>query len=172
MFGTQAHRKQVVFGGRRIAPAAAALIVLLLFAGWGCASSGQQLVVGECDSGKVLLKLEVKPGTDFSIWFLHSYDKAPFEEHYRVLGDGYILLTHMTFKSSLNGQGFALGTYHAKPGGSAELADINQKNDQVIFRLGSPDLANHALMIDGRRVRLLDYANAGTLLCLRVRSFE
>jgi hypothetical protein len=100
---------------------------------------------------------------------LNSYDRAYFEEHYRALGDGKILLTHMTFKSSLNGQGFELGTYRAKPDGSAELIDINKSMDQIVFRLGSPDLANHTLLIHGHRLPLLDYADAGALLCISVQ---
>ena len=37
------------------------------------------------------------------------------------------MLTHMTFKSALNGQGFEMGTYRARSDGSAELADINKQ---------------------------------------------
>jgi len=133
------------------------------------AQSGLCLEVTVCDTGEVLLQLEITAGTEFSIRFLHSYDRAPFEEHYRALGRERILLTHMTFKGSLNGQGFVLGTYRPMPGGSAELADIDQELEQVTFRLGSPDLADHTLSIGGRRLRLLDYAEAGTLLCIRVR---
>lgn len=144
---------------------------LLLISLAGCAHRHSPLTlnVATCNTGTALLRLPVNPGTDFSVWFLNSYDRAYFEEHYRVLGDGKILLTHMTFKSSLNGQGFELGTYRARADGSAELTDINKPMDQIVFRSGSPDLANHTLLIHGRRLPLLDYADAGELLCIRVQ---
>ena len=167
-------RKHLKRRGRRSIRTAAAAI--LLFAITLCfpvvgsrAHSGLRLEVTACDTGEVLLRMEVSAGAEFSVWFLHSYDRAPFEEHYRVLGREHIRLTHMTFKGSLNGQGFVLGTYRSLPDGSAELADIDQEVDQVSFRLGSPDMADHTLSIGGRRLRLLDYAEAGTLLCIRVR---
>lgn len=162
--------KQWIRGRARRIVMMALVCALFFLAGCGWTDPRLQLAVVECDSDKVILRLEAKPGTDFSVWFLHSYDRAYFEEHYQVLGKGRILLTHMTMKSTLNGQGFEKGTYHSKPDGSAELSDINQEIEQVVFRLGSPDLANHALLISGRRLRLLDYADAGDLLCIRVQS--
>jgi hypothetical protein len=152
-----------------IAIATVFLLPLLLLAGCWRIPQRFYIEVAQYNSGAILLRQMVAPGDGFSIWFFHSYDRAPFEEHYRVIGENQILLTHMTFKSSLNGQGFVLGTYRSRGDGSAELADINQKLEQVVFRLGSPDLANHALIINGRRLRLLDYAEAGSLLCIRIK---
>ena len=151
---------------------AATLLVTLLITFAGCFwhHPASQLVVTACDTGKAVLALAVRPGTEFSIWFLNSYDRAYFEEHYRVLGEGTVMLTHMTFKSSLNGQGFEFGTYRTNPDGSAQLAGINKTMDQIRFRLGSPDLANHTLFIDDRRIPLLDYAEAGELLCIGILS--
>lgn len=155
---------------------AAVILVILLLAGCGRrASTALLLDVRACDSQKSLLRLKVRPETQFSVWFFHSYDRAPFEEHYRVAGPDHIRLTHMTFRSSLNGQGFAVGTYRAQPDGSAALVDIDQDLDQVHFQLGSPDMANHTLRIHDppnpdRVYRLLDVAEAGDLICITVRS--
>lgn len=161
--------KQMVFNRHKLITVTAISIILLSIAAWSSATTRLHLEVVECDSQTVILRLKVKPGSNFSVWFFHSYDRAYFEEHYRILNEGRIILTHMTFKSSLNGQGFEMGTYHSKPDGSAELSDINQEIKQVVFRLGSPDLANHALLIHGQRLRLLDYADAGDLLCIRTQ---
>ncbi|MFH1032989.1 MAG: DUF1850 domain-containing protein [Pseudomonadota bacterium] len=143
----------------------AGLLVLLL-AGWYLRAPVLRLEV-QGEDGRPLLSLAASPGQEFSLWFLHSYDRAFFQEHYRLEAGGRILLTHMTFKSSLNGEGFELGSYRALPGGVGELADINQELERVQFMLGSPDLANHTLIVDGRRWRLLDYAHTGDLLSLR-----
>jgi hypothetical protein len=154
--------------GRKWLGAAAGVIVVLIVLGF--MSPRQRLEVCRCESVAPFLSLEAKPGMRFSVWFLHSYDRAYFQEHYRVEEGGRLVLTHMTFKSALNGQGFEMGTYRTRPDGSAELADINKRIENIIFRLGSPDLANHTLILEGRRLRLLDYAAAGDLLCIRVVS--
>lgn len=116
------------------------------------------------------LVLPAHAGSRLTVSFFHSYDRADFSEHYQVIGPGGILLTNMTFRSMLNGQGFELGHYHAHADGSAELTDINQRLGEIVFRLGSPDLANHRLSLDGQTHRLLDYFAPGTLLHLRVES--
>lgn len=160
--------------GRRLCCQVMRLAVISIGLFWlaGCSASHPRwhIEVTRCESHDLLLRLESLPGSDFSIWFFHSYDRAYFEEHYRTQLDGRILLTHMSFQSNLNGQGFVLGTYRSKGDGSAELADINQELEEVVFRLGSPDLADHSLIAQGRRVRLLDYAEPGALICIRLQS--
>lgn len=146
-----------------------AAIVMLLLAGSRLPPT-LYLEVAQSETAKVVLRITVNQGDDFTIWFFHSYDRAYFEEHYRILDAGRILLTHMTFKSSLNGQGYTAGTYRTRPDGSAELVGINRMMGQVDFRLGSADLANHTLIIHGRRIGLLDFAEAGDLLTISIRA--
>lgn len=144
---------------------AAIAVMLVLAALWLMAGEGR-LEIRRCEDAALFLSLETKPGTEFSLWFFHSYDRAFFEEHHRLDRDGSIVLTHMTFKSNLNGQGFEMGTYRPRPDGSAELVDINRPVPEITFRLGSPDLANHTLIIYDRRIPLLDYAEAGDMICI------
>jgi hypothetical protein len=147
----------------------AALTALGVLGIW-LAAPQLRLEVVKCESQARLLSMPVEPEADFSVWFFHSYDRSYFEEHYRIQPGGRLLLSRMTFKSSLNGQGFETGTYRPRPDGSAELSGINREMDEIVFRLGSPDLANHTLIIQGRRLRLLNYADAGDLLCIRLAS--
>ncbi len=150
----------------RLILCAAMAAIIAMAAVW---LSGEDLCVEvrQCESTTPFLCLPINPGAEFSVWFFHSYDRAFFEEHYHLQQDGRIVLTRMTFKSCLNGQGFELGTYRPRPDGSAELADINMDIPKILFRLGSPDLANHTLFIGNRRLRLLDYAEAGDMICIR-----
>jgi len=129
--------------------------------------STQHLEVYRWDTAEPLLFVRSASGTEFALWFLHSYDRAFFQEHYRVEDGGRMLLTGMSFKSCLNGQGFEQGTYRTRPDGSAELYGIDMEMREICFRLGSPDLANHTLIIGNRRIPLLDYAEAGTLIGIR-----
>ncbi len=131
-------------------------------------ASGQVLCleVREEDSGRLAALRPAPPGQTFTIWFLHSYDRAFFAEHYRVEGPGRIILTHMTFKSNLNGEGFEYHDFHLRPDGVGELRNINEPRHPVRFRLGSPDLADHTLIMNGERLRLCRVAPPGSLLDL------
>jgi hypothetical protein len=147
-----------------------ALAAVILLIGLGLMLPRQRLEVCRCETATPVISLDARPGMEFSVWFFHSYDRAFFQEHYCVEKGGRLVLTHMTFKSNLNGQGFEMGTYRSRPDGSAELADINREVEEITFRLGSPDLANHTLILGGRRLRLLDYADAGDMICIGVVS--
>lgn len=163
-------RKAARPGGQTLWLAAWLLALALLGPAAARAASGPGLVLNlvETDSGRVTLSVPVSPGEEFTLWFLHSYDRAFFAEHYRVLAPGRILLTHMTFKSNLNGEGFEYGNFHLREDGVGELLDINERRSEVHFMVGSPDLANHTLILRGRRIPLVRYSPTGTLVSLRV----
>ncbi|MCB2188035.1 MAG: DUF1850 domain-containing protein [Deltaproteobacteria bacterium] len=146
------------------------LSLLLLLGAPAAAAGGQPYVLGVYaeDEAAPRLTIPVRVGSSLTVTFLHSYDRANFAEHYTVKGHQGFLLTNMTFRSMLNGEGFELGRYQAHTDGSAELADINQSVPEICFRLGSPDLANHRLIVDGRTYRLLDYLPPLTLLYLKI----
>ncbi len=132
------------------------------------ATGGLRLELVESLSGRVAFSTPVQPGQDFTLWFMHSYDRAFFAEHYRVLGPGRILLTHMTFKSNLNGEGFEYHDFHLRRDGVGELRHINELRKEVEFMVGSPDLADHTLILRGRRIRLLRFVEPHTLVSLVV----
>lgn len=143
--------------------------ILAVLAGPGEVNAGPQywLEVFRCGEDTPLLCLRAAPGDRFSLWFFHSYDRAFFREDYDLEETGRIVLSRMVFRSCLNGQGFDGGVYRSLPDGSAELVDVRKEFSELTFRLGSPDLADHALIFQGKRWRLLDYACAGDLLCVR-----
>jgi len=124
------------------------------------------LAVREADTGEVLALYTAQPGQEFTLWFLHSYDRAFFAEHYRLEAPGRIMLTHMTFKSNLNGEGFEYHDFHLRADGVGELRNINEPRGKVDFRLGSPDMANHTLILSGERFPLCAVAMPGTLINL------
>jgi hypothetical protein len=142
-------------------------IVLVVLIGAGLMTPQPLLEVCREGTSSPLLRLEAERGMEFSVQFLHSYDRAFFQEHYRLEDSGRIILSHMRFKSCLNGQGFEMGMYRPLPDGSAELSGIDKELEKITFRLGSADLADHALVVGKRTFRLLDYAEAGDLLCIR-----
>ena len=132
------------------------------------AGEALRLDLVETDTGKVAWSTPVRAGDPFTLWFLHSYDRAFFAEHYRVVGPGRILLTHMTFKSNLNGGGFEYSDFHLRPDGVGELRNINEPRPEVHFMMGSPDMANHTVIVHGRRTELVRFVRPGTLVSLVV----
>lgn len=145
---------------------ALAALAMALAGGW-LAWPQPRLELWDQDRGRALLSLPAAAGDEAVISFHHSYDRAPFSEHYRLRPGGGFVLARLVFRSALNGQGFVGGVYRALPGGWAEVDRLDQPMAEVGFRLGSPDLADHALIFAGRRLRLLDHAQAGDLLSLR-----
>ncbi len=102
------------------------------------------------------LSFRVFSGDRFSIRFLHSYDKAFFQENYEVGSNTEIILRDMFFKSHLNGGGFAYSNFHLRADGVGELRDIHEKRAKVQFMMGSKDLANHQLILKDRIFCLSD----------------
>ena len=154
---------------RRLLRLAGALLLTLVCAtATPAAEPGLVLKLVETDTGRVALSLPIAPGEGFTVWFLHSYDRAFFAEHYRALAPGRILLTHMTFKSNLNGEGFEYHDFHLRPDGVGELRNINEPRGEVHFMMGSPDMANHTLILRGKRIRLVNYVAPRTLVSFRV----
>lgn len=153
---------------RLLGLAGALLLTLAWITAAPAAEPGLVLNLVESDTGRVALSLPIGPGEAFTLWFLHSYDRAFFAEHYRALGPGRILLTHMTFKSNLNGEGFEYHDFHLRPDGVGELRNINEPRREVHFMMGSPDMADHTLILRGERIRLVNYVAPRTLVSFRV----
>lgn len=101
-----------------------------------------------------LLSIPVSSGDRFSIRFLHSYDRAFFQENYEIEPGAQIVLRDMTFQSHLNGGGFAYPNFHLRADGVGELRDIHEAREKIQFMMGSRDLANHALIFKGKTFHL------------------
>jgi hypothetical protein len=117
---------------------------------------------------EVPLRFSLSSGDRFSIWFLHSYDRAFFQENYQIDTHHHILLSDMVFKSHLNGGGFSYPNFRLRADGVGELKAINERRDQVEFMMGSKDLANHTLLWKGEKIELSNFFQAGEIITVRV----
>ena len=140
--------------------------LMLVLASFAQAGAGLRLKAVISDTGQVAFCIPIKTKEKFTLWFMHSYDRAFFAEHYQALGPGEILLTHMTFKSNLNGEGFEYTDFHLRPDGVGELRNINRKITKVHFMMGSPDMADHTVIRGKTRTRLAERIRPGTLVDL------
>lgn len=114
------------------------------------------------------LHFPLSSGDRFSIWFLHSYDRAFFQENYQIDAHHRIVLKDMTFQSHLNGAGFSYPNFYLRADGVGELREINEQREQVAFMMGSKDLANHTLLWKGEKIELSNFFQAGEIITLRV----
>ena len=140
------------------------MAAVLLWACW----PAYDLEVSSLGRSKAPLSLPISSAARFSIWFLHSYDRAFFQENYEIDSCHQMFLRDMTFKSHLNGEGFAYPHFHLRPDGVGELREINEERNQVEFMMGSKDLANHTLFWKEGRIELSKYFEAGEIITIRV----
>lgn len=141
-----------------------ALMGILLWAFW----PAYRLEIASLGKSKALLSFPISSGDRFSIWFLHSYDRAFFQENYEIDSHHHILLRDMTFQSHLNGAGFFYPNFHLRADGVGELREIDEQKERVEFMMGSRDLANHTLLWKEKRIELLNYFQSGEILRIRV----
>lgn len=137
---------------------------ILLWAFW----PAYRLEVSSLGRSKASLSLPISSGDRFSIWFLHSYDRAFFQENYEIDARHLIILRDMAFKSHLNGSGFAYPHFYLRPDGVGELKEINEPRKKVEFMMGSKDLANHTLFFRGKRMELAYFFQSGEIIQIRV----
>lgn len=140
------------------------LIGILLWAFW----PAYRLEISSHGRSKAPLSIPISSGDRFSIWFLHSYDRAFFQENYEIDSHYHIFLKDMTFQSHLNGAGFSYPNFHLRGDGVGELREINEQREQLEFMIGSRDLANHTLLWKKKRIELLNYFQSGEILRLCV----
>ena len=157
MKNTKRIQRGLIFSGIAIA-------AVLLWARW----PAYDLEVSSLGRSKASLSLPISSGARFSIWFLHSYDRAFFQENYEIDSRHQIILRDMAFKSHLNGGGFAYPHFHLRPDGVGELKEINEPREKVEFMMGSKDLANHTLFLRGKRIELAYFFRSGEIIQVRV----
>jgi hypothetical protein len=132
-------------------------------------SAELNLVVEAEQGGQRFLCLPVRPGEEFQIEFLHSYDRFPFKEFYRIEKGGKIRLFKMVFRSMLNGQSFVYPGARIRPDGWGEINDIASVNDRVEFIMGAREHANHRLTFRGIEYTLSDTISPGKVVVIRVQ---
>lgn len=147
------------------------VFLILTFGGWPAVGWSAQLnlVVEDELDGQRFYCLPVSPGEIFQIEFLHSYDRFPFKELYRVEGHKKIRLFKMVFRSMLNGQGFVHPGVRIRTDGWGEINNIVSFNEKVEFIMGARQHANHRLTLRGVEYRLADVIEPGTLVVIRLQ---
>ena len=152
-------------------------LILLFFVAWAFLLSSHQvcLLMENNETHAPLFWVKVRGNSPFSLSFKHSYDKAMYIEHYKISGGRQLVLTGITFRSDLNGQGFIFPNPKYLANGWGTFQELHEVMASIPFMMGSHDQANHTLTIKGKKFQLTKYAPPGTpvrLIAVRTRRYE
>jgi hypothetical protein len=141
---------------------AAAVVLIPLF------SPRLALQVEEMRSGVKLYQAPVKEGDEFSIEFVHSVERTPVKEVFRIEQDHNIYLVETEYESF--GAGLPTMPYEGEEsvleGGKIRITGMRRKIEPFLVAV-SP-VPGHVLAVGGEETALASLAEPGTGLRIRV----
>jgi hypothetical protein len=156
----------------RSSKGAACLLVLSCLLALSEGSGGADsfvLQVTDMQDGRLYYALPVPPEIQFSIEFLHSYDRLPCWDQYQVRRDGTLVYRRTGGRSLLNGQGFFYEGFRILPGGTWEIDGINETLESILFYMGSKGDADHHLILPDRTILLSERIDAGRIVRVSIQ---
>ena len=126
------------------------------------------LQIREMRSGVNLYRASVKEGDEFTIEFVHSIERTPVREVFRIENDYKIYLVGTVYESF--GTGLPTtpdeGAELVLEGGKIRITGMHRKLEPFLVAV-SP-VPGHVLTVGGEEVALADLAKPGTGLWIRV----
>lgn len=142
---------------------AVGIVLLIVFL-----PTGLVLKVEEMRSPACLYQVPVREGDEFTLEFIHSVQRTPVKEVFRIDGKGSIYLIETEYQSF--GAGLPtmpdVGAEVEVEGGKIRITGMRRKIDQFLVAV-SP-VPGHALTVGGEKVELASLAQPGTGLLIRV----
>ena len=129
----------------------------------------ENLFVTEEATGKILLALPISQGDQFAIRFTHSVNLSHVIDQYEWTGES-ILLKSTTF--SAYGAGIpiladGLGTGFVQTEDGFKITGIDAPREKISMMLQT--VPDHTLLYSDLEIKLLEYANSGTIVTVQVR---
>jgi hypothetical protein len=145
----------------------------LVFAGAGLAGLffwplSHTLEIVDHTGARVSFCARVRPGEEFVLSFVHSVNRRPVYDTWRVEADHLVIVKSRfdTFGAGMPETTTSEGILAIAPDGWLEWT-VNRAVPDVTVRVGR--VADHTLHFKNREIRLADIAEPGTALTLRVR---
>lgn len=128
----------------------------------------ERLILSEESSGKMLLTLPIQEGDSFQIRFTHSVNLSPVTDRYQWIG-GFIILQSTTFRAY--GAGIpilqdGLGTGFEQTEDGFTITGIDSPREKIPIMLQT--VPDHTLLYLNREIRLLEFADSGTVVTIYV----
>ena len=135
--------------------AAGLIFLLLLPAGLSRAADGRpRLVVSDFDHGGIIVSLKVKSGDRFTIRYIHSVDKKPIFEQFRLDPERGLVLEKTWFRMFGAGLGHWPGHGQlTQKDGWITIDKMNYALGNFILRIGSPGV-DHTILYRQQEINL------------------
>ncbi len=117
-------------------------------------NSGPQLVVSHFSTAKIIATLKVKSGDKFTIRYIHSVDKTPIFEKFRLDREKGLVLEKTWF--TMFGAGLGHWPGHGNLSQDSEwitIDNIEQPLGSFILRIGSPSVG-HTIIYHEQKINL------------------
>ena len=141
----------------RLAMTAAIIViaaVMLCLVVWIIKSGKNELVLKDLDSGKIYAAYSMKEGDAFSVMFVHSVNKSPVTEVYRI-EDGEIYLEECLYYAFGAGVATTLEgeqTLSYGENGEMIISNIHMQMPNLIYVVGT--VSDHVLEIENQKISL------------------
>jgi hypothetical protein len=122
-------------------------------------------------SGRTVFCARAQPGEEFGLAFVHSVNKRPVYDTLRVERDHLVIVRsrYDAFGAGMPEASTAEGRLTIAADGWMEWT-VNRPVPEITVRVGW--VAGHTLTIGGREIRLVELAEPGASLTLRVRDLR
>jgi hypothetical protein len=122
-------------------------------------------------SGRTVFCARVQPGEEFGLAFVHSVNKRPVYDTLRVERDHLVIVRsrYDSFGAGMPEASTAEGRLTIAADGWMEWT-VNRPVPEITVRVGW--VAGHVLSIGGREIRLVELAEPGAPLTIRVRDLR
>ena len=148
-------QKKIALKHKRLLVASAVLIVLVAAALFSATVKEEYLFLTNKQSGQVLFYAPAASGSFFAVSFIHSVNKSPVTEYYRIeKGQIYLdSLHYYTFGAGMPSQVEAGQTLSYADDGAMIIADFNRPMPNLTYNIGRMP-AGQILHWQGREIPL------------------
>ena len=139
---------------RRLAVVGSLLVVALATIAVAAATpAGTTLVVEDAETGETLDRHDVEPGEEFSLMYVHSFEKTPVHEVYTVR-DGEIFQLREEYAYNAAGLEYTRSSTRV---GNRTHATVNEPVGEFVVRVAAS--TEHTYTVDGEERPLTDIAD-------------
>jgi len=115
---------------------------------------GQYLLLNDEQSGQVLFMAPVGPVSEFAVSFIHSVNKSPVCEYYRIKGGQIFLeaVRYYTFGAGMPTEAVEGQTMHYDQDGAIIIGGFDRPLPRLVYNIGR--VSNHTLHWQGQDIPL------------------
>ncbi len=130
----------------------------------------QSLEISDRKTGQILAVVPVHSGEQFTIRFTHSIAKTPVDEIFVIAPNQELIVTETIYESF--GAGLPFDTENAEQrliteNGKYRLTNLDRHLPEFLMAVGT--VANHQLLINGKQIPFVQFAQPGESVRIRVR---